>query len=92
MTTGKRNGLGKIIKRRRTMIPLTLMELSAKSGVSISHLRRIESGNSPLTARVMHEVAKPLGFDDNELFTLVGFLSAQTSAEADRLNGGRTLM
>jgi len=34
--------LGKIIKRQRIAIPLTLKELSARSDVSSSHLGRVE--------------------------------------------------
>ncbi len=46
-----RNDLGKILKQRRLMIPLILSELAVASGVSPSHLGRIERGErfpSPL--------------------------------------------
>jgi len=43
MIVHDRNNLGKILKQRRLMAPLTLQKLSAKSGVSASHLGRIES-------------------------------------------------
>ncbi len=39
------NDLGKILKQRRVMIPLTLRELATTSGVSSSHLGRIERGD-----------------------------------------------
>ena len=44
MITDDRNDLGKLLKQRRVMIPMTLGELAAASGVSSSHLGRIERG------------------------------------------------
>ena len=76
-----RNELGKIIKQRRVMIPLTLRELAAKSGVTQSHLSRIEIGGRFPSARILRKIAKPLGFSEVELFTFAGFLSPQPSEE-----------
>ncbi|MBA7608679.1 hypothetical protein ES703_15860 [subsurface metagenome] len=36
MTEDKRNDLGKMLKQRRLMIPLTLQELVSATGVSIT--------------------------------------------------------
>jgi transcriptional regulator with XRE-family HTH domain len=69
------NDLGKIIKQQRITTPLTLQELAQKSGVSSSHLGRIERGERFPSARILRKIAKPLGFDEDELFTLAGFLS-----------------
>ncbi|OGO01830.1 MAG: transcriptional regulator [Chloroflexi bacterium RBG_13_52_12] len=77
------NDLGKIIKQQRITVPLTLQELSAESGVSSSHLGRIERGERFPSARILRKIAKPLGFDEDELFTLAGFLSPQTSGVAE---------
>jgi len=44
MTEDNRSDLGKALKQRRVMIPLTLQGLSAMSGVSPLHLGRIERG------------------------------------------------
>jgi len=77
------NDLGKILKQQRITIPLTLQELSAESGVSSSHLGRIERGERFPSARILRKIAKPLGFDEDELFTLAGFLSPQTSGVAE---------
>jgi transcriptional regulator with XRE-family HTH domain len=73
------NDLGKIIKQQRITVPLTLQELAAESGVSSSHLGRIERGERFPSARILRKIAKPLGFDEDELFTLAGFLSPQVS-------------
>jgi transcriptional regulator with XRE-family HTH domain len=71
--------LGKIIKQQRITTPMTLQELAQASGVSSSHLGRIERGERFPSARILRKIAKPLGFDEDELFTLAGFLSPQTS-------------
>lgn len=75
MTKNNRNDLGRILKQRRTMIPLTLSKLSATADVSPSHLGRIERGNRFPSARILHKIAKPLGFDESELFVLADYLS-----------------
>ena len=71
------NELGKIIKQQRLSIPLTLQELTAKSGVSSSHLGRIERGERFPSAHVLRKIARPLGFEENELFTLANYLPPQ---------------
>ena len=70
--------LGRILKQQRVALPLTLQELSAASGVSSSHLGRIERGERFPSAHILRKIARPLGFDEDELFTLAGFLSPQT--------------
>jgi transcriptional regulator with XRE-family HTH domain len=71
------NDLGRILKQQRITIPLTLQELAKASHVSSSHLGRIERGERFPSARILRKIAKPLGFDEDELFTLAGFLSPQ---------------
>ena len=79
-----KNNLGRILRQRRIAILLTLHELAAASGVSAAHLGRIETGERFPSARILRKIAKPLGFDEGELFTLAGFLSPQTSSIAER--------
>ncbi len=67
--------LGKVIKQQRIKVPLTLQELAAASGVSSSHLGRIERNERFPSARILRKIAKPLGFNEDDLFTLAGFLS-----------------
>jgi len=80
-----KNDLGKILKQQRITIPLTLQELTAKSGVSASHLGRIERGERFPSAHILQKIARPLGFEEDELLTLAGYLSPQLHrvAEAD---------
>ena len=77
------NDLGKILKQQRITVPLTLQELAKTSSVSSSHLGRIERGERFPSARILRKIAKPLGFDEDELFTLAGFLSPQSSGVAE---------
>jgi len=77
------NNLGKILKQQRISVPLTLQELATTSGVSSSHLGRIERGERFPSAHILRKIAKPLGFDEDELFTLAGFLSPQTPGVAE---------
>ena len=80
MTMNDKNALGKILKQRRIMIPLTLMKLGADAGVSASHLARIEGGGRYPSAHVLRKLAKPLGFDEDELFVLAGYLHSRSSS------------
>ena len=84
------NNLGRILKQQRIAIPLTLQELAATSGVSSSHLGRIERGERFPSAHILRRIAKPLGFDEDELFTLAGFLSPQTPGVAEESSTGYT--
>jgi transcriptional regulator with XRE-family HTH domain len=85
--------LGEAIRRQRVTIPLTLQELATISGVSPSHLGRVERGERYPSARVLRRIAEPLGFTEDELFTLAGYLSPNYSgvAEADAVYGGSGL-
>ncbi len=78
------NHLGGIIKQRRVTVPLTLQELAASSGVSSSHLGRIERGERFPSARILRKIATPLGFGEDELFTFAGYLSPQPPGVAER--------
>jgi len=81
--TNNNNGkyLGRMLKQRRVMIPLTLRGLATISGTSSSHLGRIERGERFPSAHILRKIAKPLGFEESELFSLAGYLSPQPSGE-----------
>jgi len=78
--TNNNNGnyLGRILKQRRVMIPLTLRGLAAISGTSSSHLSRVERGGRFPSTSILRKIAKPLGFEESELFSLAGYLSPQS--------------
>ena len=83
MTANNRNDLGKILKQRRVVIPLTLQELARAAGVSPSHLGRIERGERFPSARILRKIARPLSFDEHELFALADYLSPRTPSVAE---------
>ncbi len=78
------NHLGRIIKQQRISLSVTLQELAGKSSVSASHLGRIERGERFPSAHILQKIAKPLGFEEDELFTLAGYLSPQTPMIAEK--------
>ena len=61
------------------------------AGVSASHLGRIERGERFPSGAVLRRIAGPLGFEEDELFTLAGYLSPQqpSLAESRAQYGGR---
>ena len=87
MDSNQESHLGGILKQQRISRSLTLQELTAKSGVSASHLGRIERGERFPSAHILQRIARPLGFEEDELFTLAGYLSPQTSLIAEKGTG-----
>jgi len=87
MSMDNRSNLGEILRQQRVMIPLTLQELAAKSGVSPSYLGRIERGERFPSASVLRKMAGHLGLEENELFTLAGYLSPRSSGVAEEPRG-----
>ena len=81
----KSENLGRIIKQQRLMIPLTLRELAAISGVSSSHLGRVERRERFPSASILRKIAKPIGFEESELFALAGYLSPRSSTAAEMI-------
>ena len=83
MSTNSTRNLGLLLKQQRLRIPLTLRELTDLSGVSSSHLGRVERGERFPSASILRRIAKPLGFEEDELFTLAGYLSPSPSSVAE---------
>ena len=83
MDTATRKRIGRVLKDQRVSRPLTLQQLAAKARVSASHLGRIERGERFPSAHVLKRMARPLGFDENELFTIAGYLSPQADKSTD---------
>ena len=85
--------LGELLRQQRVAIPLTLQELAASSGVSPSHLGRVERGERFPSASTLRRIAPPLGIEEYELFTLAGYLSSQPPgiAEIDPRHAGARL-
>jgi transcriptional regulator with XRE-family HTH domain len=83
MDQNRSTNLGEIIRQGRVTQRLTLSQLSAMSGVSSSHLGRIERGERYPSGSILRKIAKPLGFEENELFTLAGYLTPTSSSVAE---------
>jgi transcriptional regulator with XRE-family HTH domain len=80
MNNGARSkDFGRLIRQQRVMIPLTLQELASQSGISPSHLGRMERGERFPSASILQKLAKPLKLDINELFILAGYLPPQSN-------------
>jgi len=83
MLNNYQENLGRVIRQQRVSVPLTLQQLAAMSEVSASHLGRIEKGERFPSASILRKIAKPLGFEEDELFTLAGYLSPQSPSIAE---------
>jgi transcriptional regulator with XRE-family HTH domain len=81
-TNDSRQNLGKILRQQRQTANLTLYDLSAASGVSPSHLGRIEKGDRYPSAGVLQRIAKPLGFTEGQIFTLAGYLTSDQNPKS----------
>ena len=75
--------LGSVVKRQRNRLGLSLKDLSIKSGVSISHLGRIENAQRYPSPKVLRKIAKPLGLDEDELFNLASYLPIDETKTPD---------
>ncbi|GAG76296.1 unnamed protein product, partial [marine sediment metagenome] len=72
---------GKTLKQQRLMLELTLRGLAARSGVSQSHIARVERGERFPSGHILRKIAKPLGLDESLLMVTAGYLSPQSSSE-----------
>lgn len=84
MIKNPRKNLGKILKEQRLSIPLTLQQLSDITGVSISHLARIENAERFPSATILQKISRPLGYEENDLFIMAGYLTSQTTTMSEK--------
>ncbi len=75
---------GKLLKQHRVAADLTLQELSDKAHVSPSHLGRIENGQRFPSGHILQRIAGPLGFSEDEIFVLAGYLSPRTAGVTEQ--------
>ena len=76
------------LRERRLAKGLKLGELASLTGISASHLGRIERGERFPSAFTLSKFAVPLDFTEEELFRLAGFMRqapAETPARPARL-------
>jgi len=84
MDNDSESSVGETIRYYRLMKGFTLRKLSIESGVSPSHLGRIERGERFPSAHVLRRIAKPLGFTEKELFTLAKYLSPDVPEKEEK--------
>ncbi len=75
MDNARSTNLGKLLKEQRISVELTLQEVASKAHVSSSHLGRTERGERFPSAKVLNGIAKPIGFETDELMRLAGYLA-----------------
>ena len=82
----KKPNISRIIREQRKQKSLSLKQLSRLSGVSISHLGRIEQGLRRPSTRTIQKIVGPLDFDLQELLIITGHLlpGQSTSSEEQR--------
>lgn len=67
--------LSDILKQKRKNKGLTFIKLSHISGISVSHLARIERGERFPSARILKKLSNPLGSTETELLEIAGYLT-----------------
>lgn len=75
--------LGSIVRAQRKRLGFSLADLATESGVSVSHLGRIENAQRYPSTTVLSKIAKPLALDEKELFNLAGYLSGEQPKTPD---------
>ena len=71
--------IGETIKQRRKSLRMSIRSLAAVTGVSPSHISRMERGDRLPSGHTLQKIAQPLGFTEEELFAQAGFLSDSKS-------------
>ncbi len=69
--------IGSIVKQLRLRADISRVQLGAVSGVSASHLTRIENGQRFPSAKVLRKIAPHLHVGEVELLSLAGYVSAE---------------
>ena len=82
----RKNYLGTILRQQRMLAAMSLKDLSVASGISVSHLYRIEKGERFPSAHTLSKLAVPLGLNEIELFRIVGYLSAQPDIKVKKFS------
>uniref|UniRef100_A0A6M3M232 Putative DNA binding, helix-turn-helix domain containing protein n=1 Tax=viral metagenome TaxID=1070528 RepID=A0A6M3M232_9ZZZZ len=72
---GNNHELGEKLKQARQVKALTLRSLAQATGISASHLGRIERGERFPSGHMLKKLAGPLGLEETSLLTLAGMMS-----------------
>jgi transcriptional regulator with XRE-family HTH domain len=69
--------IGSIVRQLRVRADISRVQLGAASGVSTSHLTRIENGQRFPSAKVLRKIAPHLHIGEVELLSLAGYVSLE---------------
>jgi transcriptional regulator with XRE-family HTH domain len=75
-TSISESNIGSILRQLRLRADISRAQLGAVSGVSASHLTRIENGQRFPSAKVLRKIAPHLRIGEIELLSLAGYVSA----------------
>ena len=76
--------LAKTLKQARMSRGVTLLGLARETGISPSHLGRIERGERNPSGHVLRKLSAPLGFEEPTLLALAGYMATPAK---ERKNG-----
>lgn len=77
--------IGKLVRDRRVSMGLSIQAVADKTGISGSHLSRIEGGERRPSGQVLQKLAKPLSFEESELMLAAGYFTERPKADRDDL-------
>lgn len=69
--------IGGIVKQLRVRDDMTRGQLAVASGVSASHVTRIENGQRYPSARILRRIAPNLGIGELDLLAFAGYVSPE---------------
>lgn len=75
------DSLGQKLKQRRRGLGLSSKEVASASGVSTAHIARIEKGQRYPSAKILKRLAVPLGYSEEEIFKMGGYLTVGASIQ-----------
>ncbi len=78
-TTQDADQIGKIVKQLRVRADMTRGQLATASGVSASHVTRIENGQRYPSARILRRIAPNVGIGELDLLAFAGYVSRQNA-------------
>ena len=78
MDRSRASAIGSFIHQQRVALSLTAQGLAEATGLSASHIGRIERGERSPSGIVLRKLSKPLGLREDELFMIAGYLKLKS--------------
>jgi transcriptional regulator with XRE-family HTH domain len=76
--------LSRWLRSRRRSLGLSIAQIATQTGISSSHLTRIETGARFPSARTLAKLSGPLGIETVDLMVLAGFLHTNKNGKTKR--------